>query len=114
MDINELNGVFNWTMTFRKNSDIFLPYGRIVQIKDHPPPGPDLDALIKEFGLKNQHLAHNRTNDSKAAWFVSNCKTKSALQAIKKDFQHFQRHIQKHRDNEQHRYVRTNLLMVCF
>ena len=77
MDINELNGVFNWTMTFRKNSDIFIPYGRIVQIKDHPPPGPDLDALIKDFGLKNQHLAHDRTNDSKAAWFVSNCKTKS-------------------------------------
>ena len=41
VDIHELNGVFNWTMTFRKNSDIFLPYGRIVQIKDHPPPGPD-------------------------------------------------------------------------
>ena len=82
MDINELNGVFNWTMTFRKDSDIFLPYGRIVQIKDHPPPGPDLDAFIQDFGMKNQHLAHDRTNDSKAAWFVSNCKTKSNRESL--------------------------------
>ena len=82
MDINELNGVFNWTMTFRKDSDIFLPYGRIVQIKDHPPPGPDLDALIQDFGMKNQHLAHDRTNDSKAAWFVSKCNTKSNRESL--------------------------------
>ena len=36
------------------------------------------------------------------------------LQAIKKDFQDFQRHSQKHRDNEQQRSIRSNFLMVCF
>ena len=77
MNIHKLNDLFNWTMTFRTDSDIFLPYGRIVQIANHPPPGPELDALIQNFGLKNQHLVHDRTNDSTAAWFVSNCKTKS-------------------------------------
>ena len=77
MNIHKLNNLFNWTMTFRKDSDIFLPYGNIVPIADHPPPGPDLDALIQDFGFKNQYLAHDRTNDSKAAWFVSNCYTKS-------------------------------------
>ena len=32
--------------------------------------------------MKNQHLAHDRTNDSKAAWFVSNCKTKSNRESL--------------------------------
>ena len=48
-----------------------------MKIKDHPPPGPELDALIQEFGQKNQHLAQNRSNIPNAAWFVSNCETQS-------------------------------------
>ena len=75
--MHKLDNFFNWTMTTRKNSDIFLPYGRIVKIKDHPPPGPELDALIQEFGQNNQHLAQNRSNIPNAAWFVSNCETQS-------------------------------------
>ena len=47
-------------------------------------------------GNKTTNSASKR--DGKA---TSNCKTKSALQAIKEDFQDFQRHSQKHRDNEQ-------------
>ena len=77
MDIRHLNNYFNWTMTYRKNSDFSLPYGTICQLKYHPPFGPKLDSLIKDFGRKNQHLAHNRTKNVKAAWFVSNCFTRS-------------------------------------
>ena len=58
-------------------------------------------------GNKTTNSASKR--DGKA---TSNCKTKSALQAIKEDFQDFQRHSQKHRDNEQERSIRTNFLMV--
>ena len=80
MDIHQLNGIFNWTMTYRRDSDFFLPYGRFHKIKDHPPKGsPELEKYIKEFGWKNRHLARtpeggNRTNLN-AAWFVSHCAT---------------------------------------
>ena len=77
MDIPPLNNYFNWTMTYRKDSDFSLPYGNIFQSKYHPPFGPKLDSLIQDFGMKNQHLAHNRTKNVKAAWFVSNCFTRS-------------------------------------
>ena len=60
MDIHSLNNYFNWTMTYKRNSDFYLPYGRVTKIKDHPPPGPELDVLIRDFGQKNQHFAHNR------------------------------------------------------
>merc|ERR1719412_2458562 len=73
-------------MTYKKNSDFYLPYGRVVKIKDHPPPGPELDALIKDFGLKNQHLAHNR-NGTKAAWFVSHCATQARREVFAKEMQ---------------------------
>jgi len=61
MDIHPLNNYFNWTMTYRKDSDFSLTYGHIFQLKYHPPLGPKLDSLIQDFGMKNQHLAHNRT-----------------------------------------------------
>ena len=32
MDINAMDGFFNWTMTYRRDSDFFRPYGRIVQV----------------------------------------------------------------------------------
>ena len=36
------------------------------------------------------------------------------VKVIKKECQDFQRHSQKHRDNEQQRSNRSNFLMVCF
>ena len=59
----------------------------------------------------NKTTNSSSKRDGKA---TSNCKTKSALQAIKKDFQDFQRHSQKHQDNEKQRSIRSNFLMVCF
>ena len=32
MDIHSMNGFFNWTMTYRKDSDFYRPYGRIIQV----------------------------------------------------------------------------------
>ena len=32
MDIHAMDGFFNWTMTYRRDSDFFRPYGRIVQV----------------------------------------------------------------------------------
>ena len=61
-------------------------------------------------GNKTTNSASKR--DGKA---TSNCKTMSAyISYIKKVFQDFQRHSQKHRNNEQQRSIRRNFLMVCF
>ena len=32
MDISLLNGMFNWTMTYKTTSDFYLPYGRFHQV----------------------------------------------------------------------------------
>ncbi len=53
--------------------------------RDHPEEGTkELEEHIKNFGERNRHLVGNRTNNDsgnrtavKAAWFVSNCHTKS-------------------------------------
>ncbi len=86
MDIHLLDGLFNWTMTYKKESDFYLPYGRLVKIRDHPPPGPELDKLIADFGENNRHLAHNRTGN-KAAWFVSHCATQARREKYAKSMQ---------------------------
>jgi hypothetical protein len=33
MDIHSMDGFFNWTMTYRRDSDFFRPYGRIVKVQ---------------------------------------------------------------------------------
>ena len=88
MDIHLIDNYFNWTMTFKRNSDFYLPYGRLFQIKPHPPPGsPELDQLIQEFGEKNKHFAHNRTKEATAAWFVSHCATQARREKFVKEMQ---------------------------
>ena len=65
-----LNGLFHLTMSYKKDSDIFLPYGRYVPLKTSDTrPSP----LI--------NYAANRTKQ--VAWLVSNCKN-ARLQLAKK------------------------------
>ena len=71
-DISTMNNFFNWTMTYRRDSDFYRPYGRIVKIKPHPE-GAELEEYIKTFGKENKHLA--RGKEKHAAWFVSHCAT---------------------------------------
>ena len=33
MDIAPMNNFFNWTMTYRRDSDFYRPYGRVVKVK---------------------------------------------------------------------------------
>lgn len=76
MDIHKLDGFFNWTMTYRRDSDFYLPYGRFHKIKTHPE-GKELEKYIKDFGWRNRYLATNKGNRTilHAAWFVSHCAT---------------------------------------
>lgn len=88
MNIHNLDHYFNWTMTYKKSSDFYLPYGRVVAKKSHPPIGsPELEKLIADFGKNNQYLAHNRTRNATAAWFVSHCATQARRETYVKQLQ---------------------------
>ena len=85
IDIHKLNNYFNRTMTYRRNSDFHYAYGRIVKKKQHPPIGSqELAKIIDEYGKNHRYLAGNRTG-AKAAWFVSNCYTKSQRELLVKE-----------------------------
>jgi len=74
MDIHDMDNFFNWTMTYRRNSDFPRPYGRVVQVAPHPS-GEELEEYIRNFGENNKHLAKGKTKE--AAWFVSHCATQA-------------------------------------
>ena len=56
----EWRNKINWTMTYRSDSDIWYPYGRISQ---------------KEKSSKINFTEVTKTKTKLVAWFVSNCKT---------------------------------------
>ena len=65
-------------MTYRQDSTVSIPYGKLRKIKDHPVEREELDNFIDTFGESNKHLADKKGNSSvKVAWMVSNCLTKS-------------------------------------
>ena len=79
---------FNWTISFRQDSSVELPYGGVRQTRDHPE-GEELNQLIRKFGEENSGLAVRKTpaQDSKAkvAWMVSNCLTESNREGFVED-----------------------------
>ena len=83
MDITTLNGKFNWTMTYKRNSDFYLPYATIHKVKEHPE-GEELDRYIKAFGKKNAEKFARGRKELKAAWFVSHCATQGRREKMAK------------------------------
>jgi len=73
-NISSFVDFFNWTASYRTDSDIYKPYGKILQIKEFDK-DDKLDAYITEYGKKNTELAGGKRGV--AAWFVSNCETAS-------------------------------------
>ncbi len=69
------NDFFNWTLTYRLDSDFPMPYGKFKKIRDHPTDQEELNKLIRDFGKANKHLGKGKKD--KAAWFVSNCESMS-------------------------------------
>ena len=71
------NNFFNWTVTYRQDSTVSLPYGWAHNIKNHPE-GKELKRFIRKFGKENTELSRKQTgNHSTVAWMVSNCLTES-------------------------------------
>ena len=67
---------FNWTVTYRQDSTVSIPYGKIERIKKHPD-GKGLEKMINVFGEKHKHLAEKGVKKVKIAWMVSNCLSES-------------------------------------
>ncbi|XP_054711256.1 alpha-(1,3)-fucosyltransferase C-like [Uloborus diversus] len=66
IDMQRFNGMFNWTMSYRKGSDIPLTYGFIGK-KPH-------NSLKLTKPLTSSDL---KGKQNKAVWYVSNCRTDS-------------------------------------
>ena len=45
-------GYFNWSLSYRLDSDFPVPYGRLEQVATHPT-GSDLAAAIEQFGARH-------------------------------------------------------------
>lgn len=74
-DIQPLNGLFNWTMTYRVDSDIVQPYGWIQPVDfDRIHPGNDIVATAIKAG-STRKFAFKKTK--LVAWLVSNCQSRS-------------------------------------
>lgn len=70
-----LSEFFNWTMTYRHDSDIVHPYGWIVPVRPDViplrPNATQLQRLLAE--TKRNQINHAKRKTKKVAWFVSNC-----------------------------------------
>ena len=86
LNISRLGGFFNWTMTYREDSEIQFLYGWLSEksskkrisggwVNSHPTT-PAVAAKIKTLGARKP-----------VAWLVSNCKTKSHRELYVKKLQ---------------------------
>ena len=79
--IKSLHKFFNLSMTYKTNSDVPVPYGKVVQVVPHPTSRQELEKLIMDFGVANKHLAVKEKSESFVTQFASNCNTHSKRKA---------------------------------
>ncbi len=77
-DISHLNGLINWTATYRPDSTIYTPYAEYKLNKDGESE-PDQDQQDKLFLSKSKNIA----------WFVSNCGSKNGRLRYVQELQKF-------------------------
>lgn len=75
---NVLDGFFNWTSTYRLDSDIPAPYMRIRNIHgDIVGPKLKMEWLEDMYKIDKDVYSKIQNKSKVAAWFVSNCNTQS-------------------------------------
>ena len=85
----DYDNFFNWTVTYRQDSTVTLPYGWFNKIKKHPT-GKKLKKLIRNFGKEHSHLAKKSiASNVSVAWFVSNCFTAGNREEFVEDLRQF-------------------------
>jgi len=93
IDTNKMRNFFNWTMTYRWDSDIVTSYGWIEPNGNgsaplHPNP-EEMERYLDEPSPVN--YAEGKTK--MAAWFVSNCNSQSGRQDLVK---HLKKYLKLH------------------
>ncbi|XP_069789137.1 alpha-(1,3)-fucosyltransferase 7 [Narcine bancroftii] len=53
--IRQLNGLFNWTMTYRRDSDIFIPYGSLTKVNQHTNFSIPKKSFLSTWVISNYH-----------------------------------------------------------
>ncbi|KAG7155879.1 Alpha-(1 3)-fucosyltransferase C-like 9 [Homarus americanus] len=79
VELKHLRNVFNWTMSYRLDSDVPVPYGRII---------PKSQSSITTAPPVKDYWA-NKTKYKMAAWMVSHCGTESRREWFVKELVHF-------------------------
>ena len=85
------SGIFNWTMTYRRGSDIFYPYGAVVPknattltwglFPKDPWIGFDKEAFLSSLPHQSQRFRDLANRPRRAVWVVSNCGSSSGREA---------------------------------
>lgn len=76
LDFTDLGNVFNWTMSYRLNSEVHLLYGRIEPMPTAPKTREQAAKLMALFRARpNKNYAKNKSN--LAVWMASHCTTPS-------------------------------------
>ncbi|KAK4026756.1 hypothetical protein OUZ56_015783 [Daphnia magna] len=88
IDVTNMANLFNWTMSYKLNSDIKLLYGRV-----HPEPtAPDtLEQIQKMIESTRQKTAKNyaANKTGQAVWMVSHCGTHSLRETYVRELSKF-------------------------
>ena len=77
-----LKSFFNWTMSYRIDSDIYLPYGYVSEkespsvLAPYPPKWPD-SSVVRSIPVLPTKWRQHPDNRKLVSWVVSNCKTHS-------------------------------------
>ena len=84
VDMRPMENFFNWTMTYRWDSDMVGPYGYVKPIGNvslRPS-----DSQMKEY-LSGSKVNYANGKTKMAAWFVSNCHSRSSRNEMVRELQ---------------------------
>ena len=86
--LQKLQKYFNYSITYRRDSTFYTPYGGFLRIKEHPMEGELFDSLIQEYGEKNHEMASKKNiTDASIAQVVSNCHSHSGREGLLRSLQ---------------------------
>lgn len=88
IDVYVLGNIFNWTMTYRLNSDVKLLYGRIEAGPTAPKTSEETLKMIERTRLpSSKNYATTKTN--LVAWMASHCETNGLRETYVRQLQKF-------------------------
>lgn len=84
-----LDNFFNWTWTYRLDSDVRWGYITCFDIKNSSVVGPKIDMVWPPMNSAISDVVRNKLKDKReaVAWFVSNCRTKSKRELKARELQ---------------------------